>query len=232
MAIRLGIEAVGSEVLQDGCITESKIRAGAIVTDHLEASAIDSAQIAAGAIDLAHMSVNSIDSDQYVDGSIDTAHFAAGSVDAAAMGADSVGDSELIDDVVSNAHLVPAALKSYKFTYSFAVQGGAAGALTLTAANGQLPDNFVIKSVTLHTKAAAVSGGASTIAIGITGNTDAFIAATAYTDNKFDVVDQCTALTNELPLITTAAADVIFTIADADLSAGIHEIWVTGFEGL
>ncbi len=143
-----------------------------------------------------------------------------------------VGTDAIQSDAVTNALLAPSAVKTYKFTYSFAVLGGAQGALTLTAADGQLPDNFCIDRVYQHTKTAVGSGGAATIKLGITGNDDCFIAATAYTDNKFVVNDQCTVHSNENPLITSAAVDVLATVADADLNAGIFEIWITGFEGL
>jgi hypothetical protein len=121
--------------------------------------------------------------------------------------------------------------RTFKFTYDFDEHGGAVGAITLDANDGQLPNNFVVEKCVWHTVTPAASGGAATIAVGVTGNTDGFIAATAFTDNKFDTADQVTtAAGDQISVITSAASDVVFTVAAAALTAGKINFWVSGYQ--
>jgi len=111
---------------------------------------------------------------------------------------------------------------------------GNTGVKTLTAANGQLPSDFVISGVISQCVTPATSGGAATIALGYTGAATQFCTATAYTDNMFDTSNQVTNVLADFGAhsATTAAVDVIATVADAALTAGKFLVWVTGFEGL
>lgn len=121
-----------------------------------------------------------------------------------------------------------------RFLYDFAALGGAAGAKTLTDEDGRaatLPDNAVVKAARVECITAATSAGAATIALGVTGNTDAFLAATAYTDNRFDTPDTVGAATNEVPFKNAAAVSVLATIADAALTAGKFVLEVDYTEG-
>src|SRR5690242_16595448 len=124
------------------------------------------------------------------------------------------------------------------FRYDFADHGGAVGAITLDGSNVagdgvNIPDDALILRAWVECVTAATSGGAATIALGITGNTDALIAATAYTDNKFDTPETVGALTAELPLKVNAAAgvDVIATVATAALTAGAFDVHVEYLPG-
>ena len=118
------------------------------------------------------------------------------------------------------------------FEYDFATHGGAVGAITLTALSGVLPDNAVITRCIQESITDLTSGGAATVKLGITGNDDAFLAATAYSDASFDV-DIVTSRAAELPLKVNAAAGVnaLATIATAALTAGrfkLHVEWEPG----
>lgn len=177
------------------------------------------------------MVVDSSSFREFAGGRLDTFDIPDGAVTEAKLADDSVATASIVDDAVSNAKLAPSALKSYKFTYDFAVQGGSTGAKTLTAANGQLPDNFCITTAYVECVTPATSSGAATIALGTTDTAEAFIAATAYTDNKFDTADNFAALTAAIPVKCDGANDVIATIADAALTAGKVVVWVLGFEG-
>jgi hypothetical protein len=127
------------------------------------------------------------------------------------------------------------AKRSYRFRYDFAVQGGAAGAITLTdAVSGSalvLPDNFEITAAYTVAITAMTSGGSSTVKLGITGNDDCFVAATAYNHASWDVADDISARNAEVPLKTSAAVSVLATIATADLTAGKFDVIVEGYEG-
>ena len=105
------------------------------------------------------------------------------------------------------------------FLYDATVQGGAIGAVTLTDIYGNaatLPASAVITKVTYDNLQAPASAGSATIALGITGNTDAFKAATAF-DNAAYTAD-ATHMHNEIPLkVGVTAVSVLGTIATAAL---------------
>jgi len=156
---------------------------------------------------------------------------AAGDVGTTELAADAVTAAKLADDAVTNDNLSTPLPKTLEFQYDFADLGGAAGALTLTDASDgaqTIPDNAVIRSVTLDALTTATSGGSATIALGYTGATTAFIAATAYNNGEFDA-GACTALTAAHK--TTAAVSVIATVATADLTAGKFNVYVEYIEG-
>lgn len=124
--------------------------------------------------------------------------------------------------------------RAFRFRYDFASLGGAAGAITLTDVEGramQLPDNFEMVNAYTVAITPMTSGGSATVALGITGNTDCFKAATAMDHADWDVADDMKAVTNELPLKTTAAVSVLATVATAALTAGKFDVIVEGFEG-
>jgi hypothetical protein len=136
------------------------------------------------------------------------------------------------DDAITNALLTPSALKSYRFLYDYSVHGGATGTIILTATDGQLPDNFCQLEVLTHCVTPVTSGGAATIAIGSTGTATKFLSATAYTDNRFDTARELSVISGHQMFDISGVSDVIFTVADADLTAGKVEVFVVGFEGL
>lgn len=124
------------------------------------------------------------------------------------------------------------------YRYDFDDHGGAVGAIELegSAVNGApdaIPDDAQILSVWLEPIEDLASGGLATVALGVTGNTDAFVAATAFDNTLFDGPDKVTALTNEVPLKVNAAdgVQVIATVATAALTAGSFDVHVEVLPG-
>jgi hypothetical protein len=117
--------------------------------------------------------------------------------------------------------------------YNFTADGGAAAAFTIFTVTGDvLVQVFGLCQVLLD------SGGAATVELGIAGNTAALIAQTTATDldayetwqdaapepNPGDVVTAMGAF-----FVVANGADIIMTIATADLTAGdldFHCFWM------
>lgn len=113
-----------------------------------------------------------------------------------------------------------------KWSYSFADEGGAVGAITLDGADGNaevIPNGSIITRSWTDVKTAMTSGGAATVALGYTGNDNAFKAATAYNDAAYTDVDAQTA---EVPLKVTSDVSVLATVATAALTAGAFDVYV------
>jgi len=154
-------------------------------------------------------------------------------IEAGDIAAGAVDTSELATDAVTIDKLGPAIIKSLKFQYDFADLGGAVGAITLTDdANAALtiPDNAVIIGCDIEMLTAFTSGGSATVAVGYTGQTDDFLAALAM-DHASWAIAKIKVAENDLPVKTTAAVSVLFTIATAALTAGKCNLWVRFFEG-
>ena len=104
--------------------------------------------------------------------------------------------------------------------YDFAVDAGAQG--TIVPANSAIiPDNAIITNCYHITTTAMTSGGAATLALtagGVTLN-----AAVAY--NNADYADESVIL-NEINDKTTSSTGIQFVIADADLTAGVVDVYV------
>jgi hypothetical protein len=144
-----------------------------------------------------------------------------------------VQTAQVANDAITNAKLDGAQAKHLIFEYDFADLGGAQGAITLTDtadAAQTIPDNALVTRAYLEAITSPTSGGSATIMLGITGDTDAFIAATAY-DNAVYVAEALTELTAAIPVKTSAAVSVIATVATADLTAGKFRIHVEYIEG-
>lgn len=114
-------------------------------------------------------------------------------------------------------------------TYSFAVDGGAIGAIT-PASNFTLPINAVITNVAINSTTALTSGGSATIAVGTSAGSAAnsLKAATAvasYSTNAF-LQGITVPQTASTWLKLTAAGQAQITVATAALTAGILEIYV------
>uniref|UniRef100_A0A6M3J0U0 Uncharacterized protein n=1 Tax=viral metagenome TaxID=1070528 RepID=A0A6M3J0U0_9ZZZZ len=116
-----------------------------------------------------------------------------------------------------------------KFQYDFADLGGAIAAITLTDdedAAITIPNNAVIRQdAVLEALTTTTSGGSATIALGITGDDDAFVAATAM-DNAIYAAAAATDLTAGVSVKTTQAVAVLATIAGATVTAGKFNVWV------
>jgi len=131
-------------------------------------------------------------------------------------------------DFVGNDRTDATMQKHAVFLYDFTVQGGDIGAVTLTDIYGNaatLPASAVITKVTYDNQGAPASVGSATIALGVTGNTDAFKAATAFDNAAYTA--EATHMHNEVPLkVGLAAVSVLGTIATAALIAGKFRIIV------
>ena len=153
---------------------------------------------------------------------------------------DAVVESDVKDLAVTTAKIANDAVTNEKLgvhqkkhlTFSANVSAAGTGVFTMTSATGgaqTIPDNAIITAVVYEKGVAIGSAGSATIKLGITGNDDAFVAATAF-DNAVFTAD-VTALTNEIPLKTSAAVSVIGTVATAALNAGSFFVRVEFYEG-
>jgi hypothetical protein len=115
-----------------------------------------------------------------------------------------------------------------KRTYSFAVDGGAQGAKTMFTVSGTV---FVQVFGVCQTD--MDSGGAATIELGIAGNTAALIAQTTATGlDQYEVWQDATPEANPgavdltaRSFVVTNGADIILTIAIANLTAGVIDFY-------
>ena len=116
--------------------------------------------------------------------------------------------------------------------YNFATDGGAQGAFTIYTVTGDVQMQVFGLCQTLLN-----SGGAATIELGIAGNTAALIAQTTATDlDQYETWQDAAPEANPGNVDTAMAdffviangADVILTVATADLTAGevdFHAFW-------
>jgi hypothetical protein len=63
-----------------------------------------------------------------------------------------------------------------KYTYDFAVLGGAVSAITLTAPVVPLEEGMIVRGVSVYTETALTSGGTPTLTLGNTGDVDGYMA--------------------------------------------------------
>jgi hypothetical protein len=131
--------------------------------------------------------------------------------------------------------IIPGALgrgkASASYTYDFAVQGGTVGVKTLSADAGQIPDNAIITDAYLEPLTNLTSGGLATVALGVTGDDEAFKVATAFDDAALTVANGASQEAVALPLKLSAAGDVRLTVAVAALTAGklrLHVEYIAG----
>lgn len=126
------------------------------------------------------------------------------------------------------------------FRYNFADHGGAIGAIELDGAAingnaaGGIPDDANILRVFIEPITDLTSGGSATVKLGITGNDDAFVAATAFDNTLFDGPNKWVALTNEVAGLKVNAANgvkVLATVATAALTGGSFDIHVEYLPG-
>lgn len=136
------------------------------------------------------------------------------------------------ENFVENKYLGNDQPKHLVFLYDFATLGGAVGAIVLTNADGKaltLPDNAILTSVLYEELTPLASGGSATVALGITGNTDAFLSATAFNDAEFTT--DVSTKNAEIPLKLDGSKSVVATVAVAALTAGKFKLYVEYIEG-
>lgn len=120
-------------------------------------------------------------------------------------------------------------LKTWKGSYSFAVDGGATGTITLRSNDGPLPVGSIVLGGVLAVGTALDSLGAATGALQVQSANDTINAA-AYngapwstTGNK-DVIEDATGST---AITLTASRQPAFVIGGADLTAGVFDLYLT-----
>lgn len=162
-------------------------------------------------------------------GYVRTKDLRASVVTTAKIAALNVTTEKIAAEAVTAAKLAASQPRTLVFKYSFAVQGGAIAALTLTDDAGAaqtIPANALIKSVRVETETAMTSAGAATVKLGVTGNDDAFIVATAK-DHATFALDAHKAIESEIPLkIGASAVSVLMTVAAFTLTAGVLYVYV------
>tara|TARA_R100000234_G_scaffold82878_1_gene52431 strand:+ start:594 stop:1091 length:498 start_codon:yes stop_codon:yes gene_type:complete len=149
------------------------------------------------------------------------------------MADNAVGNAEMRDDAIGNAELGAYQQKTLRFTYDFDMLTGDAGTITLVGPSGAqtIPDNAVITRAYFEPVTTLTGGTASdTLTLGFTGDTDAFLGATARNNAMF-TAPAITELTAGVPVKTTTAVSVLLTIASTALTAGLAYIWVEYYEG-
>lgn len=139
--------------------------------------------------------------------------------------------SALIGDLnlVSNTTVGASAQRVCHATYSFAVDGGVQGAIT-PVSTCLLPINAIINNVAINSTTAVTSLGSATVAIGTTAGSSATSILTAtgkasFTLNGF-VQSVPVPQTASTWVKMSAAGSVKITVATADLTAGVIEIFV------
>lgn len=118
-----------------------------------------------------------------------------------------------------------------KASYSFAVDGGAATAITPSVTD-LIPSGAIINSVTIDSKTAFTSGGSATIALTAGGVT--IMAAVAYSASPFSAtVPQymsrttgAVAVVPYVPIKTLSSAVIAVVIGTVPLTAGVMDIYV------
>jgi hypothetical protein len=110
--------------------------------------------------------------------------------------------------------------------YDFAVDGGDTGDIVLRA-DGQLPSGAIILDTLVITDTALTSGGSATVALKANSAAD-LLTATAIGSSPWSAAGAVRGTLNatHAPVVTTAARDVVATVATADLTAGKFRVVV------
>lgn len=177
---------------------------------------------------------------------IKTRNIANGAVTDAKMAANTITNASIAAATIldSNIAAIAAAAGNLGTTlipriatalYSFAVDGGAQGAIT-PATNTTIPAGAIVYASVLHATTAVTSAGAATLSAGTVAGSGAasVAAATAKASLSDDAVVQGIDYNTTKPFVMTAAGKINVTVGTADLTAGVVEIFVVytmGAEG-
>lgn len=109
-------------------------------------------------------------------------------------------------------------------TYSFAVNGGAVGDITLTQQDA-IPQGAIILGGVVEITTQLTSSGSATIAIKVEGAADtlAALAVASWTVSRKSVIP---AFTGATTLKTTTARSITATVAVAALTAGVFNVYL------
>lgn len=111
--------------------------------------------------------------------------------------------------------------------YDFAVLGGAVGAITLTG--DTIPSGAVILDAFVITDTIVTGGAGATVSLGVEGAADLRAAATLATAPVLNATGalRFTAFTaTSNPIVTTAARNIVATVAVNALTAGVFRVVV------
>jgi hypothetical protein len=112
-------------------------------------------------------------------------------------------------------------------TYSFAVNGGAVGDITLTQGD-TIPSGAIILGGLVEVTTALTSGGAATVAIKVEGAGD-IVAAAAISGAPWSTTGRKSVIpvfTGATSVKTTAARSIVATVATAALTAGVFNVYL------
>lgn len=123
---------------------------------------------------------------------------------------------------------------AYKFTYDFGVSAGAVGTIPLTAADGTIPDDFIITNILLEVLTALTSDGSATAALTTTQTANDIVTAAVVSGAPWSTTGRkattVVAGTVASSIKTTTARTPALVVAVADLTAGKLNIFVEGFQ--
>lgn len=113
----------------------------------------------------------------------------------------------------------------YRATWDFAVQGGAIGTITL---NPTIPLNTVITGGYFHVISTYV-GATNTVSIGLNTTTDLFAATAIATYGTIGVHAIIPVETAATSVVSTAARQIVLTLATANVTAGKMVLYLRTF---
>src|SRR3990167_7274278 len=198
--------SVGSAEIVDDAIVNADVNASAAI-DYSKLAALASANILVGSA-----------------ANVATVTAVTGDVTINNTGVTAIGAAKVTEAMqAASSGTGLGVLRTARAKYSFAVDGGAVGAIT-PASTALIPDNAIIVAATVNSTTAVV-GTTSTLAVGTTAGSSAtsILAATAEATLSIDAV------LNGVPVFATpvkmtAAGSINVTVGTNDLTAGIVEV--------
>ncbi len=127
------------------------------------------------------------------------------------------------------------AVVTYKYSYSFAVDGGATGTIVLRQSTGGLPTGFIVQTAWIDVLTVLGSAGAATAALATSQSVGDLVVATSYASPPWSMVRQATTSaflidSSYAGLKLTSSRSPTLTIAGAALNAGIFNLYVQGVQ--
>lgn len=109
-----------------------------------------------------------------------------------------------------------------KFTYDFAVDGGAVGTINI----GHVPNNVVVLGAKIDIRTTLTSGGMATIALTLNSAGDIKAATAVASWSAGNLAPETGATFGTATVKTTAARNLGVVIATADLTAGAFDVYL------
>ena len=114
---------------------------------------------------------------------------------------------------------------TFKAIYNFAVDGGVVGAIT-PAISDTIPAGALIFGGAVVATTSVTSGGSTTISIGTTAGSGAASILAATAKASFAAGDSIALTATTAPFLMSAAGQIDITVAVANLTAGVFEVFV------